>query len=397
MQHRRERTQRAWRGSTSSSVEIEGTCVSKYFDETVRLQSEKREEWIREIRGDKLQEIAEGVNSAPRLASSSAASFPRRNECPGTHCSLTEQEDREDSSCQICHRVWDKRKDGGEDRVARTERESNSRRREEKWQACWCYRDQLRACRLAQASAEKLEHTGPAEKEKVSLQCHRESSWQVRQSRLCQKEQSSQSKVPDREGERVKVSKSCTLARKRGIRARAWSGKSGLHSEGRQIQWSRRRARKKSVPRRSRKRHERVSGRKSSPGRSAESWFHSKSGQTWNRKRGWKTKSPAVKWVKVTRRGGREPLEKRRGIGGDKRQLVMARLAARWRHSNLVTLVSLRKGNHPGEAYVRRDRRKKSFMQNREGLLRGAPWGSRDTVQGLETWGKTWPSAKIHA
>ena len=34
-----------------------------------------------------------------------SASFPGRNECPGTHCSLIEQEEREDSSCQICHRV----------------------------------------------------------------------------------------------------------------------------------------------------------------------------------------------------------------------------------------------------------------------------------------------------
>ena len=42
LQRRRERTQRACRGSTSSSVEIEGTCVSKNFDETVRLQSEKK-------------------------------------------------------------------------------------------------------------------------------------------------------------------------------------------------------------------------------------------------------------------------------------------------------------------------------------------------------------------
>ena len=40
-----------------------------------------------------------------RLVSSSAASFPERNECSGTHCSLIEQEEREDSSCQICHRV----------------------------------------------------------------------------------------------------------------------------------------------------------------------------------------------------------------------------------------------------------------------------------------------------
>ena len=163
--------------------------MSKYFDETVRLQSEKRREWIREIRGERLQGIAEGASSAPRLASSSAASFPGRNECAGTHCSLIEQE-REDSSCQICHRVWDNRKDGGEDRVASTERESDNRRREEKWQTLWCCRDQQKACRIAQASAEKLEHTGPAEKERK------------RRSRPCQKEkeQSRLSRVSDHEG-----------------------------------------------------------------------------------------------------------------------------------------------------------------------------------------------------
>ena len=49
-----------------------------------------------------------------------------------------------------------------------TERESDSRRREEKWQTCWCCRDQQRACRTAQASVEKLEHTEPAEKERVA-------------------------------------------------------------------------------------------------------------------------------------------------------------------------------------------------------------------------------------
>ena len=47
--------------------------------------------------------------------------------------------------------------------MARTERKSNSRR-EEKWQTCWCCRDQQRACRMAHASAEKLEHTGPAKR-----------------------------------------------------------------------------------------------------------------------------------------------------------------------------------------------------------------------------------------
>ena len=74
--------------------------MSKNFDETVCLQSEKREEWIREIREEILQGIAEGTSSALRLASSSAASFLERNECPRTHCSLIEQEERGRNSCQ---------------------------------------------------------------------------------------------------------------------------------------------------------------------------------------------------------------------------------------------------------------------------------------------------------
>ena len=52
----------------------------------------------------------------------------------------------------------------------------------------------------------------------------------------------------------------------------------------------------------------------------------------------------------MTRRGGREASERSRAIGEDERQPVMARLAARWKRSNLVILVALRKGNHPGEA-----------------------------------------------
>ena len=43
-------------------------------------------------------------------------------------------------------------------------------RREEKWQTCWCCRDQKRASRMVQASAEKLEHTGSAEKEIVATE-----------------------------------------------------------------------------------------------------------------------------------------------------------------------------------------------------------------------------------
>ena len=52
----------------------------------------------------------------------------------------------------------------------------------------------------------------------------------------------------------------------------------------------------------------------------------------------------------MTRRGGREASERNRGIGDDERQPVMVRLAAQSRRSNLVILVALRKGNHPGEA-----------------------------------------------
>ena len=70
----------------------------------------------------------------------------------------------------------------------------------------------------------------------------------------------------------------------------------------------------------------------------------------------------------MTRRGGKEASERRKGIGEDERQPVMARLAARWRRSNLVKLVTLRKGNHPGEAYMKRDQRKASYRRERDSL-----------------------------
>ena len=46
----------------------------------------------------------------------------------------------------------------------------------------------------------------------------------------------------------------------------------------------------------------------------------------------------------------------------------MARLAARWRRSNLVKLVTLTKENHPGEADVRRSRRKHLYRTERDSL-----------------------------
>ena len=70
----------------------------------------------------------------------------------------------------------------------------------------------------------------------------------------------------------------------------------------------------------------------------------------------------------MTRRGGKEASDKRRGIGENEMQPVMTRLAARRRRSNLVKLVALRKGNHPGEAYVRRGRRKDLYSTERDPL-----------------------------
>ena len=75
-------------------------------------------------------------------------------------------------------------------------------------------------------------------KRKEWPQCHRESSWQERRSRLCQKqkEQSRLSRVPDREGGESQGGREPHLGeRERRIRARAWSGKGGLHRERGQI------------------------------------------------------------------------------------------------------------------------------------------------------------------
>ena len=157
--------------------------------------------------------------------------------------------------------------------------QNESQIREEKWQTCWCCRDQQRACRMAQALAEKLEHTGPAEKERVASVPQRE---QLARTPFAKRKRN---RAVCREyhimrGERVRVSESRILTRERRIRVGAWRSKGGLHSEVRQIPRRKGRASKKSLPRRSRRKHEWVSGRKSSFGRSAESWFHSKSGQT---------------------------------------------------------------------------------------------------------------------
>ena len=69
-------------------MDTEGTCTSKNLGETVRFQSEKKQEWIREVSGKKQPLVSEGTSTAPRLANSSAALFPGRNQYLRTHCSL---------------------------------------------------------------------------------------------------------------------------------------------------------------------------------------------------------------------------------------------------------------------------------------------------------------------
>ena len=111
--------------------------------------------------------------------------------------------------------------------MARTERESDRRRREKKWQTLWCCRDQQRACRMAQASAEKLHKLG-LPKRKEWPQCHRESSWQERRSRPCQKEkeQSRLSRVPDHEEEESQGGREPHLGESEGDQSESmeWKG-----------------------------------------------------------------------------------------------------------------------------------------------------------------------------
>ena len=67
------------------------------------------------------------------------------------------------------------------------------------------------------------------------------------------------------------MGESRTLVSESGIRAGAWSVRGRFYREGRQIPRRRGRASKKSLPRKSRRKHERVSERKGTSGRSAES------------------------------------------------------------------------------------------------------------------------------
>ena len=70
---------------------------------------------------------------------------------------------------------------------------------EEKWQTCWCFRDQQRAWRIVQASVEKLEHTGPVKKKGVASVPQREQLASTPDLPMPKgKEQSCLSRAPDR-------------------------------------------------------------------------------------------------------------------------------------------------------------------------------------------------------
>ena len=72
----------------------------------------------------------------------------------------------------------------------------------------------------------------------------------------------------------------------------------------------------------------------------------------------------------------------------------MAQLATRWRRSHLVILVTLKKGNHTGEVYVRRGRRKALYKTKRDSLE--GPHEEAEIQHKALRQGKTWPTAKIH-
>ena len=121
---------------------------------------------------------------------------------------------------------------------------------EEKWQTCWCCRDQQRACRMAQASAEKLEHIGPAEKERVASVSQREQMARTPEPPLARgKGTKPLLRTPDHEEGESQGGREPHLGKREGIRAGAWSGKGGLHRKGRQIPRRTGRASKKSLPR----------------------------------------------------------------------------------------------------------------------------------------------------
>ena len=118
--------------------------------------------------------------------------------------------------------------------MVRTERESDDRRRE--MADCWCCRDQLRACTMAQASAEELEHTKPAEKERVASVPQREQLAKTPEPPL-PKGKGTEPSVQSARSRRGRESRwaRAPLWREMGDQSESMEWKGGLHGERRQI------------------------------------------------------------------------------------------------------------------------------------------------------------------
>ena len=156
--------------------------------------------------------------------------------------------------------------------MARTERESDSKRSGRLVGAAETSKERAEWRRLQWKNWSILGLL----KRKEWPHCHRESSWQVCRRRPCQKEkeQSRQSRIPDHEGGRESRWARAAPWRERGGSEREHGEEDSTVKKGR-FRGRKGRTSKKSLPRTSRRKHERVSGCKSFPGRSAESWFHS--------------------------------------------------------------------------------------------------------------------------
>ena len=159
-------------------------------------------------------------------------------------------------------------------------------------------------------------------KRKEWPQCHQVSSWQRRPSRLFRSEKKHRHH-PDLQTvrwERVKVSESCTLAKERGIRAGAWGGMGGLHSERRLYGREERQTKRTFL---------------GEVGKSTSGWVEAKALQVNLQSLGFipSLAEPEMddreKWVWLTRKRGKNVSERKSELGENKRQPVMARLTAR--------------------------------------------------------------------
>ena len=114
---------------------------------------------------------------------------------------------------------------------------------------------------MAQASAEKLEHTGPAKKERVASVPQREQLASTLEPPLPKETEPSVQSTRSWGGESQGGRGPC-LGEREGDQSESMEGKGGLHRERRQIPRWKKRVSKKSFPRTSRRKHERMSGRK---------------------------------------------------------------------------------------------------------------------------------------